>query len=560
MKRQIFRLLVLIVPVFIQYTSFSQGVIKAESGARIVSQTGSYWVVDNGAFTFTSTNATNPVTMDNLKIEAEASLQLPTTTCLTVNGTLTNDAGTTGLVIKSDATSTGSLKILGNVSGAAIVERYMTPDAWHLISSPTSSQPIINFLNNNTDIATAGNTYPYTFAMKNYNSSGTGWITDYFTSGKAIGDLFGPGKGYLVRTVGPEVTKILQFEGQLNALPIGNNVPVISGWNLVGNPFTSAISINYAAGNASGGTNFIDENSDVLKGSFAAVYLWDETAFPKGYIVVNHSHNSSSPFYAQVGQGFFVKAVAGNLKFTSSMQVHQGGAIFKGTKVPTPQIKLIAESNVGSTSTIIEFIEGTTARLDVGYDAGVFKAEPSFALYTRLVEDNGVDFQLQCLPPTGYDKLVIPIGIDSKAASEIVFSVQAVQLDPNCKVILEDRLTDTFTDLSKGNYKAAVAANTAGTGRFFIHTGDIISGVDDQVLPGKLTAYAVRNVEIRVVGEVGEGAVATLYNGLGQVVLTKKLSAGNLNIIGLQNLSSGVYLLKIDNNGTPQTFKVMVRK
>ena len=78
--------------------------------------------------------------------------------------------------------------------------------------------------------------------------------------------------------------------------------------------------------------------------------------------------------------------------------------------------------------------------------------------------------------------------------------------------------------------------------------------------PGKLAAYTVLNVEIRVVGDVGEGAVATLFNGLGKVVVTKKLESGNLNIIGLPNLSSGVYLLNINDKGTAQTIKVMVRK
>ena len=80
------------------------------------------------------------------------------------------------------------------------------------------------------------------------------------------------------------------------------------------------------------------------------------------------------------------------------------------------------------------------------------------------------------------------------------------------------------------------------------------------MLPEKFTAYAVRNVEIWVIGEVGSDAVATLYNGLGKVVLTKKLGAGSLNIIGLPNLSSGVYLLNINDKGTTQTIKVMVRK
>jgi hypothetical protein len=51
-----------------------------------------------------------------------------------------------------------------------------------------------------------------------------------------------------------------------------------------------------------------------------------------------------------------------------------------------------------------------------------------------------------------------------------------------------------------------------------------------------------------------------LVNGLGKVLLTKKLGAGSLNIIGLPNLSSGLYLLNINDKGTTQTIKVMVRK
>ena len=188
------------------------------------------------------------------------------------------------------------------------------------------------------------------------------------------------------------------------------------------------------------------------------------------------------------------------------------------------------------------------------------KADPSFAIYTKLVEPFDAEFQLQCLPTNQYDNLIIPVGIDFKAGGEIVFSVKTVQLEAGCKAILEDKLTNTFTDLSTGSYKAAVVANTAGTGRFYLHTGDIVSGLEDQVLPGKLTAYTVGNIEIRVIGEVGDGAVATLYNGLGQVVLTKKLGAGTLNIIGLPNLSSGIYLLNINDKGVVQTIKVMVRK
>ena len=51
-RKPIIRLLVFILPSLIQLSSFAQGVIKAETGAYIRSETGSYWVVDNGAFVF----------------------------------------------------------------------------------------------------------------------------------------------------------------------------------------------------------------------------------------------------------------------------------------------------------------------------------------------------------------------------------------------------------------------------------------------------------------------------------------------------------------------------
>ena len=55
-------------------------------------------------------------------------------------------------------------------------------------------------------------------------------------------------------------------------------------------------------------------------------------------------------------------------------------------------------------------------------------------------------------------------------------------------------------------------------------------------MPGKLNAYSRVTKEIRILEEVSDDVLATLYNGLGQVVLTKKLDAGTLNVIGLPNL------------------------
>ena len=545
-------------------SSMGQNIIY-NNGARITTGTvgtQSYWVVSGGAFTLQSESTDNLATFENLKIESGASLVLTSATCLTVNNTLVNVPGIDGLTVPSTSTGTGSLMIMGSTSASGKVERYMSAEAWHIVSAP-ATETLGGFLTRNLFIPKLGETS--SLGMMDYNTGANNW-NGYFTTG--TGGSFASGQGYMVRTAIPDpvAPTILNFKGTLTAG--STNVTVASGWNCIGNPFTTAILISNGDNSflTVNGSTKLEKTDPAIDPSYYGVYYWNDSQ--TRYDVVNNA--SADPTYAQSGQGFFVKAKTGLVEsgdgqnnfvtFTPAMQVHKTALEFKAVALPYPSIKLLAINNEAKASTDIKFIDGTTNGLDRGYDAGILKAGETFSVYTKLVDDNGVEFQLQCLPNTGFSKIVIPIGIDSKTGGEIAFSAQTVQLDPTCKVILEDKLTNTFTDLSTNTYKVAVAANTARTGRFYLHTGDIVSGLEDQVLPGKLTAYARRNTEIRVVGEVGNDAVATLYNGLGKVVLTKKLGAGTLNIIGLPNLRSGIYLLNIENNGTPQTIKVMVRK
>ena len=504
-----------------------------------------------------TTATASPAVCNSVTIQDGASLTIAAGNSLTVSGSIANATVNSGLVIESNASGTGSLIATNGTtgSGTALIERYMPELEWHIVSSPAGGQTVTDFIGDNKGIPyiPASGLLPDRYGMMDYDPALDKW-NDYFTDATATSEgLLGIGKGYMVRVM--NVVNNLRFKGAINPT---YTTSVSADWNCIGNPFTSAIRINTAAGS----DNFMAVNSGLFDDNNKALYFWNQTnsSGTGSYDVVNLADDGAT--YAQVGQGFFMKAKgAGDASFTTAMQTHQTAAPFKAATVPYPRIRLIAAANNKTVSTDIKFIEGTQKGLDPGYDAGLFTTDKSFSIYTKLVEDNGIQFQLQCLPPNQYNNLVIPIGLDSKSGGEIVLSVETVQLDPTCKVILEDKLTHTFTDLCKNSYKAAVEANTAGTGRFFLHTGDIISGLEDQVLAdGKLTAYAIGNKEIRIIGEVGEGVVATLVNGLGQVVLTQKLGAGNLNIIGLPNLISGVYLLNINDKGTPQTIKMMVRK
>lgn len=78
------------------------------NGARIVSESGSYWVVSGGNFTLTSESATNLASVSNLKIESGAALTLTSASFLTVVGSIQNNGTLTG--------NTGSKVILSGAS------------------------------------------------------------------------------------------------------------------------------------------------------------------------------------------------------------------------------------------------------------------------------------------------------------------------------------------------------------------------------------------------------------------------------------------------------------
>ena len=191
------------------------------------------------------------------------------------------------------------------------------------------------------------------------------------------------------------------------------------------------------------------------------------------------------------------------------------------------------------------------------------KRVPTCWCIPNWVTDNGsgIPFAIQALPNNAYAGLIIPVGLDCKSGGEVIFSAETVNLATDCKAILEDKLTSTFTDLSKGTYKVTVAANSILTDRFRLYASTpTISAVGDLVTAGQLSAYAVRNVEIRITGEVTPNAVASLYDTSGKLILTRKLDEGSLNVIPTPGFRSGMYVLKVNDKGKVNGFKMMMRE
>ncbi|MEI6143273.1 MAG: hypothetical protein WCP85_28605, partial [Mariniphaga sp.] len=335
-------------------------------------------------FPVVNEDPSTPATCYDLTINAGGMLTIATGKALNVNG---------NLLIKSDANGTGSLKILGSVSGSATVQRYMVEDKWHVVSAP-ATENINTFLNRNLaiPIVTGGGSDNGKLGMTDYNTTGNVW-NGYFPVGSdETGGSFVSGKGYLVRTVAPSPT-ILDFKGSLYAGTKNVTVSLVDtkGWNCIGNPYTSAIKLGDGTVDASGSDNFLDVNSSKMDDVSFGAYVYIGNGSANGYTVINYAAPYSGiDTYASLGQGFFVKAKTNGITvaFTPAMQFHigEGVAPFKAAVAPAPSIKLIVTNSASTSSTDILFIEGTTKGLDRGYDAGILKADPSFAIYTKLVE------------------------------------------------------------------------------------------------------------------------------------------------------------------------------
>ncbi|MEA4839400.1 MAG: LamG-like jellyroll fold domain-containing protein [Bacteroidales bacterium] len=479
----------------------------------------------------------------NLYVGSGSSLSIEPAGNLSVSGTLTNNGTVT---IKSDNTGTGSLT-LGNtttVTVTATVERYMAADAWHLITPPVSGQTIGSFLTANTTIKSNPSDATQK-ALKDYNESVNTWNGLTYTT--ASTDLMSLGKGY---AVWPSSAGVISFTG---TLPTGTQTISVTrtndhGWNCIGNPYTSSIAINTAAGTSS----FINANSGNMDASFGAIYVWDQTQ--NKYLTFNQS---DAAYYLPVGQAFFVKAKTGatQISFTSAMQQHQPGATFRSATAERPEIDIDATMNGKQSTAKVRFIENATRGLDFGYDAGAFKT--GFDVYTKLVEDNGVDFAIQSLPVDPGNGYMIPVGLETSESGTLKLSLTPINLPAGCTMAFEDTQLGTSTEIDEST-KTLTVEVTSGTTleRFYLNVNKSSTSMEE--ISSNLTVTSSEGV-ITIHGAVKDDATATLYDLQGRFLTTVLLS-GSINRIRTNSLTDGIYLLQLKQPGNVRNLKVVVKK
>ena len=331
----------------------------------------------------------------------------------------------------------------------------------------------------------------------------------------------------------------LAITGNLNVTNV--SFPVATGtrnnFNLIGNPFTS-----YINSTALAGSNPVIEN--------ATFWLWDGSQYT--------AHNNAMSIDIAPAQGFFVEANSTtNITFSTDNQSHQTTDTFQ-KKTPTPSFELFVESGDNKRATKVFYIEGKTTGFDSGYDSKIFGGvAQSFGVFTHLVSDNdGSKLAIQTLPNSNLNEMVIPVGIIAQAGTEVTFSLETTNFSEAVNVYLEDRINNTFTDITTGNTTVTVADVTNNVGQFYIHTQSKSLSTNTQTT-ATISIYASSKSEITVTGLQGKANV-TLLSLLGKQVVSKQINSNGNSTILLPNLPKGVYIANLQTSTGTFTKKIII--
>ena len=507
------------------------------------------------------TDSATLLTTNDLTISSGTGFTILPTSSTTIEGTLTNSGTNDNFLIESNASSTGSL-ISSTVGEPLQVERYMTENLWSIVSSQVSDVAIASFLSNsNNDISTKAPAT--TYAMAHYDETTDNWVA-YYTDA-TTGSLTA-GVAYELRRSTPGA---VEFPG--NSIGSSTSIAITRnnhGWNGLGNPFTSSIKIR---GTVPGTDSFLGENADVLDPSYAAIYIWDQNN-PSQYRILNNSETGGRYLdqdYIPPGQGFIVRSISGGgtVDFTSDMQSHLVSSTFYKKSAPNstetrkataktnaenrqewfPLIIHVSSADKTATARVL-FSEFMTPGLDITYDAGLLGVDPDVKVFTRLVEDNGNNFAIQCLPISYAENMILPIGVHSNQSANITLDFEIERLPDHYELYMEDKAQEEFINLkmTQSGYSAVVNTGEQIIDRFFLHVQTTENATDFIEKQGKAqTAMYTHGTSLYIEPLPRGKHELTVINLQGRVVHSEKLDSFTKARIPLSHLENGIYLFRI---------------
>lgn len=507
---------------------------------------GNYNTNSNGNFESCNCTINNGVT-----VNVAANNYILVDNDLTVNGTLNIQHEGSLVMVQDDGTVTGS--------GITNVNKTSTPFNkydYMYWSSPTNNETIGSALANFTP--------EYIFRFDNPSSS---WVN---VNG---GTTMSPGVGYIaegdISGSFPKTVSVT-FDGTVNTANITTPLSTSSfGWNLIGNPYPSAINANELLNDAS--------NASIVN---ATIFLWTHNTEISIETPGSEKYNYSSNDYATYtagsggvaatsggprpngfiasGQGFFIQAnTTGNLTFKNSMRVTgNNNQLFRNSKTKKTEkdrIWLSLNNEKGAYSEIlIGYFDGATDNVDRNYD-GKRLAGNSYVSFYSFINDEIFAIQGKS---TIADEDIVKLGFSSNIDinDKLKISIQDIEGQLNdYNIYLQDNLLNITHDLKASDYEFTMTEKGAFNERFelkFNKTSIVLANEQHEL--SKENLVIVHRDNQLIVG-TKNGTIINKFKAfdiLGKLIINETPSKNKFNI-GIDNISAGTMLLintELENN------------
>lgn len=487
--------------------------IDKTSGYVTLSQTGLTEL--NGTFTATS-----------------GGLIVNSTSQLTLNGDMELSA-IKGLILKSDASGTASFLIDGTVSctGSAEVQDYLKYEATDY--GRNIALPISNGHTDQFENPSAGIYY--------YNSSTPGWQLINNTSLAII-------TGYVTKY---PTENTLSFTGTLNSGDLSRTnlirttTPNNFGWNLIGNPYPSAVDWDLVGkSNVNSAMYFRKVNGNV------ASYV-NGTGNPLGTTGIIPPMQA---FWAQVTSG----QTTGAVYFSDADRLHSALPLYK--EVPShPIVRLRFNTVQDNDETVVLFNDEATPLFDATFDAHKMISEnEALPVIYSLTPDND-KLSINALKPISLSS-VVPLGISALQNGQC--SIDAFEIsnfNAQATVFLEDTKLQVFQNLTLHPVYSFTYNKAEDTHRFRLHFKNVNTSFDSNNADKDeaVQVYTDDNsLYITFLSPDNNTYKIHLYNMLGQLIYEREVNSdGQIYKIDL-NTAYAHYIVRVFNNRFSQTEKV----
>jgi len=465
---------------------------------------------------------------------------------MTINkgGALTINSGKTltvsgNFLINSDASGTGSFINKGTFTATNYtVQRYLpawpsdtSSQGWHQISSPVADNSLTNFTTGSYDFF-------------KWSEPTVKWL-DQKIGGNNI-TSFQNGIGYMVsyQTVGTH-----NFSGSLTTADVSPTItytvqtpvnPTGQGWNLIGNPFTSAIDA----------TN-INSWTKTNVNSYVAVY--DDAI--SSYQYWNGSVGNLTGNVIPAMQAFWVKSNAASPSITipAANRVHNAQNLYKSS-TPDDVVRLTVTSQNGySDEAFVYFSSSATNGLDEAIDVPKL-ASPSQVvpqIYSLIGTDkyaiNAMGELTSISVPVGF--LPGINGTFTIKANELSSFVNATTID------LQDLKTGTYQKLMQNDTYTFTANTTDDANRFVLHFNKALLGIDENKA---VSTYIFSYGNDIFVNSTENAKQIAIYNTIGQLIYSVENNPAGMFKYSL-NGTTGYYIVRVITDKNVSSEKVFVK-